>query len=516
MAVAARTALRGTRADRLSDQELVQRLQWYIPLVLKVTGTPGLSVAVARQGDLVMEESFGYADLQQKREMTAGTGMRVSSITKWYTAAAVLQLVERGHVDLWRSVNSYFTDISVVNPLGLRDVTPYDLLTHRSGLATDAAAARGSFPGRRSPHLEDHLASVLERNKRREYHGGGPCWTAPVGEAFQYSNLGVALLGYLVEQANPDRLTYGQYLREQILRPLGMSSSAVPAVESCPQVEREHSTGYARFADVRIPTPLIETSTYPADGLVTTAADHIKFVLSQLNNGQLDGHRVLLPETVRLMTSAHTSQAGPATEPGTHYGLGVEIFDIGRSVSYFGHAGAYPFGWWGDSRIYPHHRLAVVVLTNKWDLFRWYNPLKSIAPGLVADYTARLVAEGSAAHDDRRNRPWGWKTAYVMGMVLAERMAGLLAGEEPLTEARLRDIAEHVSTADGATGIEWDTEGFVAGALDMLPETGSPERIRSFVRSDGIRVEPEEHELLWLALGRHGPLPLPMPFWATA
>jgi CubicO group peptidase (beta-lactamase class C family) len=472
-------------------EELRAALAAFVPRVMALTGTPGLNLAVVWHDELVAEMAFGVADLGSRTPMLPGTGTRVSSITKSYTALAVMQLAERGILDPAAPVPG------VENPLGGRPVTARDLLTHRSGLGTDTPAASMDQP----LPLEELLARTLGRNRRWQYGDERPCWSAPVGARFAYSNLGMAVLGREVERLDPRGRSYAAYVRDEILAPLGMDDSVVAAGAADARVEL--SRGYARFADAYVRTPELRTAAPPADGLVTTPRDHVRFLAAFLR-AEPPG---IGPAVARQMVRPHTRQLDVATEPGAWYGLGFEIGNVGRSDGWFGHSGAYPFGWWSDGRAYPRQDVAVVVCTNKWDMPRWYNPAATIAPGLIAQYVSTWAADP----DRPAIASWAWRRAYAAGMLLADRIAGLVAPGRALGEAEIAAMTAG-TRADG----DWDADGFAAGVKDLQRNRSSPGQIARFVGSAACGVPPAEQEAITLSLGGRGALPVPAPYWAAA
>jgi CubicO group peptidase (beta-lactamase class C family) len=123
---------------------------------MRQSGTPGLNVALARGGRIIWEAGFGFADVARKIPMTPATVMRSGSMGKTYTATAVMQLVERGVLGLHQPINTYLKGFKAVNPLGERDITVHDLLTHRSGW-------RGIMPARLRP------PKLLQQSVREGY-----------------------------------------------------------------------------------------------------------------------------------------------------------------------------------------------------------------------------------------------------------------------------------------------------------------------------------------------------------
>ena len=175
---------------------LIDALRDHVHHVIRASGTPGLNLALALDGALIWEAGFGYADLAQARPVTPDTVYRSGSLGKTYTGTAIMVLVDRGVIALEDPINRHLP-FAVRNPLGARDITVQDLMTHRSGLGTDAALSLLSVPRPLAQEIEAEYA------KAQSPIAGGtmPRWAAPVGEAWCYSNLGIATLGLIVEHA---------------------------------------------------------------------------------------------------------------------------------------------------------------------------------------------------------------------------------------------------------------------------------------------------------------------------
>ena len=159
-----------------SDLRLIAALRDYIPHVLRQNGTPGLNLAVARHHQIIWRAGFGYADLERKTPMTPRTVFHSGSMGKTYTATAVMQLVEQGVMELDQPVNRYLKDFQIKDPLGDREVTLRDLLTHRSGLTGNAAGSDYLPP----QPLAQHVKETYGRTAFREYSGAIPLWSAKV------------------------------------------------------------------------------------------------------------------------------------------------------------------------------------------------------------------------------------------------------------------------------------------------------------------------------------------------
>lgn len=494
-----------------TDARLIAALDAYIPEALRITGTPGANIALARGGRLIWEAGFGYADLQRKLPMRADTVMRTGSMGKLYTATAVMQLVEQGALGLYDPINQHLPEFQVDNPLGERPISVYDLLTHRSGVTSDAAGS--DFAP--APPLGEHLAAEARRRMLREYSRSVPRWSAKVGERFQYSNFGVALLGYLVEIANPQGLAFPDYVQQHIFDPLGMTSTQFSGLNDAahlrPELAERLSTGYARLGPLYLPTPMIYLGEYPAGSSVTTPADHLRLLLAYLNSGELRGRRILRAETVERVLTPQVELA-----PGHNEYTGL-IWRVGRPDTpehNFGHSGAYMYGWDNGSRAFPRRDFAVVIMTNAWDMLAWDDPRGKRLPALVPHFIANWLArEDAGAQHARPAASWPWKVSYVSGLLLAEQLKGALGIPSPLTCALVEAMLAGAATRDGSLppAERWDPDGFRAGIEDMLATELTQAGIRAFVACERLKLLPEELELISRELGGWRERPLP---WA--
>jgi len=483
---------------------LIDQLSEIIPEVMRLRHLPGLAIAVALDGEIAWEQGFGFADLHLQVPMTPRSVMRSGSMGKTYTATAVMQLVEKDVMGLHDPINRHLRAFQVRNPLGEREVTVYDLLTHRSGLATNAASSGYTRPA----PLEEHLAEVFhERERIDTYHGSaGPLWSAKVGTTFQYSNHGIATLGYLVEAAKPEGLSFPDYVQRHIVEPLGMTSTQYPAVHDAehvrPEIWERRSTGYTGFAELDLPTPAIYFADFPAGNVMTTPGDHIKVLLAYLNGGTYNGHRLLRPETVKLMLTHQTDRPGSA-----YGGVGLVwgLADTGKLSFHFGHGGAHMYGWQSDYRAYPELGLAMVIAINRWDMIEWYRlPARASAHELLFGLAAGRLLRRRAGTPDPPAKPWAWKRAYLAGLIMAERLGASLGISSPMPAGARTGMVSAVGTAG------WEASGFEAGLQDISSAEPTLAGIRSFMSSDRLQVPAEELEVLHESLGGLGLPRLPL------
>ena len=485
-----------------SNQQLIDALRAFIPEVMRQDGTPGLNIALARGGKIIWEEGFGFADVAKKTPMTPATVMHSGSMGKTYTATAVMQLVERGVLKLHDPINLYMKGFKVINPLGEREITVYDLLTHRTGLSGNDAGSDFLPP----KPLQQHIREGYAKPTFGSYAGTAPRWGSKVGEKFTYSNFGLATLGYLVEVSNPEGLSFSEYVQKHVIDPLGMKSTQYPPVQDAahvrPEIFARMSTGYALFGNVWIPTPAIYFADHPAGTVVTTPGDHIKLLLAYLNDGSYNGYQLLKPETVRQMLTPQIVRGE------NQVGLIWMLSNHGKPNFSFVHGGAHMFGWHNNFRAYPELDVAVSIGTNRWDMVLWSDATWRTPHTLIEDFIVSWI-ERERAGTLRSLEPasWPWKTSYVIGLVMAEQLKGLLETPSGVTPAMIDAMANQAREFTPGVGGQrtWDPAGFRAGMSDMLAVTLTLPNIKSFIRSNRLRVLPEEIYVLMRELrGRSG------------
>lgn len=195
-------------AHTLTAPDLERFVDGFVPAQLARMRAAGAVVSVVKDGTVLLCRGYGYADLANRIPMTADTLVRPASISKLFTAIAVLQLARQGRLDLDRDVSAYL-DFPVPSPPGAVPVTLRLLLAHRAG-------------------FEDHLKNLFQAGGHPEpayvwVRRNMPRRLFLRGDVPAYSNYGYALAGYLVERASGER--FEDYAANQILRPLGMVRS---------------------------------------------------------------------------------------------------------------------------------------------------------------------------------------------------------------------------------------------------------------------------------------------------
>ncbi|MBB6545724.1 serine hydrolase domain-containing protein [Nonomuraea rubra] len=459
---------------------LGEALDTYVPEIMEHCGTPGLSIAVGAGTEVALARAYGVADLATGRPMTVDTVGPTGSDCKPYTGVAALQLVERGVIGPDEPIEAY---VPVVNPHGQRPITLRDLLTHRSGLGI----GMGNFGRVPPPPLGEHLRRVLEAGRSDAYGGTMvPFWAGPVGAAYQYSNVGIAVVGHLVELLNPDGVTFSEWVARHVFAPLGMGSTVFPRAQHPDFVPAElldrRSTGYATLPGVWLPLPTLYPGDYPAGSALTTPSDHARFVLAILNGGA----PVLSSELATQMVTPQAS-GGTLMGPQAELSVGLVFNVFGGEHPYIGHGGEYPWGWTHFTRGWTSDRVVLVISANQFDLGDFG---LSDRPGHAA---ARLVAEIVTAWvhgaDPRPRRTLAAGRSFLAGLLVGDRLTTRLGIASPPSAEDVARVAE-----GAVVSLPWDAEAFRQGVGEV--------RLTATPLADNaatVRRELPGHELALLA-----------------
>lgn len=319
---------------------------------------PGLAVALVEAGEVSFAQGYGWADIAQRRPATADTVFPVASITKTVTAMGVMRLVEQGRLGLDEALGRHL-DFPVVNPRHPdTQITVRQLLSHTSSIS-DAKYYAVDFrvPGHdASLPLGEMLKSYLVPGG--EYYSSDDCYAAGVpGSAWNYSNIGFALLGYLVERIGGGE-DFRAQMRRDIFRPLGMTRSywtlaETPAAFSPTPYDEVDGKLVAIGADA--------FPDYPAGMIRASVTDFARYLAACADGGAAYGARLLSKDGMaRMLTPTHPAGL-PAWLSGQ--GLGWQMSPLGgteRANHWGGDRGVFTVAY-----LAPETRRGVVVLTNR-------------------------------------------------------------------------------------------------------------------------------------------------------
>jgi CubicO group peptidase (beta-lactamase class C family) len=299
--------------------------------------TPGAAVLVARNGNIVFDKGYGLANLDAKTPITCDTRFRIGSITKQFTAAAILRLAEQGRLRIDDPVSKFIGDWPRGNEVTLRH-----LLTHSSGIHN--FTAKPGFPAhvRQPISLEELVASF--KNDPYDFNPG---------EKYSYCNSGYVLLGLIVEKVSGER--YETYLRKTFFAPLGMNDTGVyPSGGALPH----EALGYSfENGAVGRAVDWDMSNVATAGELYSTAHDLFRW------NEALFSQRVISSQSMRAAFTVGVLKDDDPTHPedtGYGYGSSIDRLNGAREISHGGELA----GFGSYLLRLPDYKLTVVVLLN--------------------------------------------------------------------------------------------------------------------------------------------------------
>lgn len=284
--------------DASAEASIPDQVDEFLAGFVAESGVPGVSVAITQDTEVLHVTGVGRGS--DGEPVTASTPMRVASLSKSFTALAVMRLVEEGEVDLDRPVRAYLPEFTLDDPR-VEDVTVRHLLNHTSGMADS------EFPDERRggpTNLEEFVAGMRDAGLAAE-----------PGTQSSYHNPNYHVAARLVEVVSGEPID--AYLRRHVLDPLGMESSLMLVTydQAVPGLADGHVWAYGRA----FPAPEPGGVAAGPSGVVTTAEDMARWLVMQGNGGAgADGTRVVSPESIAEM---HRPQ-GPGDEPDDGHGLG--------------------------------------------------------------------------------------------------------------------------------------------------------------------------------------------------
>ncbi len=308
---------------------------------------PGVSASIVHDQELVWSGGFGYADLARKAPAAPGTIYSICSISKLFTSIAVMQLRDAGKLRLDDPVAKHlpwFT-IQKTAPEGA-EITIEGLLTHASGLPRESDYPYWTGPDFPFPTHDQIVARI---SKQRTLY--------PAETYFQYSNLGLTLAGEIVAAASG--MPYDEYVRRNILDPLGLTSTTSEMPESQRGARLAAGYGCMTRDGARPALAFFQArGIAPAAGFASTAEDLARFAEWQFRLLDTGRTEVLKANTLREMYRVHW--VDPDFE--TMWGLGFEVMKS-DGKAFVGHGGACP-GYRTGIHLEPDERVATVFMSN--------------------------------------------------------------------------------------------------------------------------------------------------------
>lgn len=316
------------------------RVDAFVARQMDAMQIPGVALAVVRGDQIVYAKGYGRAD-SAGRPVDPGTPFVLGSLSKSFTAMAVLQLAEAGKIDLDAPLLRYLPAFRLAAADAAARITIRHLLNQTSGIPTTAGNAQ------LTGDEESSMAGVMESQ-------AGLRLTAAPGERFQYSNYNYTLLGLAIQ--NVTGQTYEGYIREHIFSPLQMSHSHTDQAEA-------RRDGLAEGHRLWFGFPAASALPYPRGSvsggyLIATAEDMAHYLIAHLNGGRYAGTAVLSPQGINEL---HRPVAG--TPGGGSYAMGWFAENL-NGVPAVWHGGDTP-NYHADMVLVPGEKLGIVMLTNR-------------------------------------------------------------------------------------------------------------------------------------------------------
>lgn len=310
---------------------------------------PAMSVLVFEADEVLYEGCFGKSNLKQNISLEKDHPFLLASVSKVVTATALLQLYEQGLFELDDNINDYLSfDVKIPN--ASKNVTFRMLLTHTSGIGDGAALDDQYYYGEDSPvELGDFLEDYLTPNgeyydEEDNFYGFQP------GKDHEYSNIGAALIGLLVEEIAD--MDFSEYCKQHIFTPLGMTNTSWKLGEIDQTIVQPYDYANGQYEAIEHYT----FTDYPNGGLRSTADDMFQFLSAYAQQGKANNYQLLKASTIEKMTTLQI--------PNLSEDMGLHLFLMDEQASLWGHDG----GEQGVATIMafnPSTQVGAIILTNQ-------------------------------------------------------------------------------------------------------------------------------------------------------
>lgn len=394
----------------LTEQDVNAWLDGILPASMDQAQMAGAAVSVVSDGELLTARGYGYSDVEAQEPVDPEeTLFRVASVTKTFTATAVMQMVEGGDLDLDTDVDEYL-DFEVDKAYD-EDLTLRHLLSHTGGFEERVANAM--------------LADGEEVDLRSVVADDPPEQVSEPGTAPAYSNYGIALAGYIIE--NTSGIPFHEYVEEKVLAPAGMDSSSLgqPLPE---ELESRLSEGYT--TDEEPPTDRFEiVSDSPAGALTSSVTDMAEFMRVHMEASE--GAGVLEPETVvQMHEPALGEESLGGLAAGAQMGLGFfqEERNGNRVVSHGGDTDVFH----SEMQIYPEENAGIFITLNSSgnDDLASHSLRLALAEGFADRYFPGEQADGGEVEPTAAEHAAMMEGSYMSSRSIQSNFASILYAME--------------------------------------------------------------------------------------
>ena len=324
----------------------IAELDAFVAQQVQASNYPGLAVAIVVDDKMVWSKGYGVTNLKTKSPVTTDTPFMIASVSKVVTGTALMQLAEAGKIDLDADINTYLP-FRIENPRAPGKITLRHLATHTSGLLDFTPTLAASYgPGDSAISLAEFLKSYYLPGGGRYDAAKNFADTKP-GEKFSYSNIAIALTAHLLERRSGTG--FDSFTNERIFKPLGMNNTHwfLRDFKDVSSIAFPYDSEYPDLTHYGYPT-------YPDGQLRSSVNDMAKFLRAMMNNGSLDGTKILEPKTLRAMLEPQFPNADKDEDQGLFW-----AFKRGLIGHAGGDPGASSYLYWN-----PETRIGTVIMAN--------------------------------------------------------------------------------------------------------------------------------------------------------
>lgn len=353
----------GQETEDIDYTEAITLVNVWMDAMQKYEDIPGISAIALEDQDVIWKGAFGDANPEENVPMETNTICSICSISKLFTSISIMNLYEDGLLRLDDEVGSLLPEYDLEQQYAQSGpITVRNLLTHSSGFPRENAISHWTDPSLEFPTKEEIMSSLGEQET-----------LYPSSTYFQYSNLAMALLGYIVEEVSGQ--SYDEYVQEHILDPLSLTDTRPDMPEELwgDQLAVGYTVktieGEMEKLDMFKPNGVT-----PAAGFSSTVEDLADFAAWQFRLYDAQEEEILMPSTIKNMHNIHWMDS----DFGTSWGLGFAVYKGPEDKKWVGHGGYCP-GYRSILMMEPESKMAYSVMTNSNDP----NP-RSYATGIHA------------------------------------------------------------------------------------------------------------------------------------
>jgi CubicO group peptidase (beta-lactamase class C family) len=316
---------------------------------------PGAVLVIVQDGKIILAKGYGMSEIDQHHPVSPEkTLFHLGSISKLITATAVMQLVERGDLDLHSDINQYLNSFQI-DATYPEPVTLFHLLTHTSGLEQHGIGTGAHSAG----DFVDMPTYLQQRTPQR---------LVPPGEVIIYSSVGIAIAGQVMTEISGKQ--FAKYVRQHLFDPLNMTHSTFVVPPNYQEANK--ATGYRFQNGEYIPyTKPYYSLVAPGGDFVSTGLDMANFMMAHLEGGRLGEVQILEQETVQYMQAQQVTHHPKLR--GRAIGFSEWIENGQRAIF---HDGGAP-GFLSRVFIVPEHRLGIFLAYNNGNAYRFKQDVTS-------------------------------------------------------------------------------------------------------------------------------------------